>query len=616
MRKVSVIITSVCVCFLYLLTFFASDSFAYSMTEDFNDGILDNWVVVKDPNTTLCSAPWIINAGRLEISINQYSCTTNLMPNDELWNNLGDNYVIDFDSWFVQGTDHNVAFRFSLPAPNSRWYDFHFMSPNKIELERVPGDITTKKAIYPIPNSSTPYHFQIIVNRGNIRLRINNDEVINHVYNASTESFPTGRFAFRAGAGADPISKTYFDNLEVTPIDNRLDVPHFSQRDPDWEGFEYDHATTSAKVPDYIKIHDWGCALTSSAMVINYHGITKSPTGEDTNPQILNQYLQENHGYNKAGGVVWSAVTKYVREATQSGYLSEDTAPLEFTYPSYKQETVEQDFQDKLPDIVKIVMDDQGTPEWKDDNTHFVVTRGVEDGRIDINDPWDLEDTEATMAGKYAGKTLRQLGRFVPSHTDLSYIWLYDYNPLVDITVINEASSSGWVDENELEEIEGSMVFEEGKLTRPDDLGGGVSEVDGYRVLSIIKPEGGSYIVKYQAEETTTLDGEMFLFNQDADVEYLELNKEIQAGESLEYTIEFDKSSGQWTITEPDEPESPGCEGHGCGGCQDKHKWQWFWNWVPKPWNHWKVPANWWHFGWNWNHAKSGFWNVMNKPKW
>ncbi|KKQ93390.1 MAG: hypothetical protein UT20_C0049G0003 [Candidatus Levybacteria bacterium GW2011_GWA1_39_11] len=188
------------------------------MEDDFDDGNIDNWIVVADPDRTPCSAPWEVVGGRVGISINQPSCTTNLMPNDSLWNDLGNEYVIDVDMEFVIGTDHNIAFRFTPTILKNYWYDIHFTSPGGFVLERVPPGPTSDSKTYPVPNRETPYHIKIIMKTGDIEIYIDGNLALDYEYDPLTDKFPTGRVALRAGTGGDSVSETYFDNLVVTSL--------------------------------------------------------------------------------------------------------------------------------------------------------------------------------------------------------------------------------------------------------------------------------------------------------------------------------------------------------------------------------------------------------------
>lgn|GEM_PF-3104401 len=210
-------------CFIILLFYCFNPDKLYAVTvfqDNFNDGDFSNWDVVTDPDRAPCSDQWTIKDGMLGININQSSCTTNIVPNDLIWNNLGNNYTIELDMKFVQGTDHNIAFRFSPGITKNYWYDIHFVSPNSYELERVPFGSPGTGVHYPLPNKSDFYHLKIIMKTGNIQVYIDNNLTLNYVYDPSLDKFPTGKLALRAGTGSNPVSETYFDNIVVTSIDD------------------------------------------------------------------------------------------------------------------------------------------------------------------------------------------------------------------------------------------------------------------------------------------------------------------------------------------------------------------------------------------------------------
>ena len=179
------------------------------------------WVLVNDPDRTPCNATWNTHNGKVGIVINQDSCTTNIMPSDQIWDNLGDNYTLEVDMTFDSGTDHNVAFRFSPSTPSNNWYDIHFQSPGDFVLERVEGtyNINISKNY---PNLNT-YHVKITIDHMNIKVYIDNSLVRD--FTMSTDYFPTGRVALRAGTGGDTNSETWFDNVVVTSLDGATPTP-------------------------------------------------------------------------------------------------------------------------------------------------------------------------------------------------------------------------------------------------------------------------------------------------------------------------------------------------------------------------------------------------------
>lgn len=203
MKKILIVIAIHATPLLLVFVFFflfSNKTFASHKTfsESFNDGSLNGWIRINDPDRAPCAAPWVVKDGMAGISINQFSCTTNLMPNDALWNDLGDNYIFELDMKFIVGTDHNIAFRFTPSAPSNDWYDLHFQSPGDFVLERInPGTYDT---FVPgnYPNIRT-YHIKIIVNENNIKVFI--DGILVRDYTSVVDRFPKGRIALRGWYG-------------------------------------------------------------------------------------------------------------------------------------------------------------------------------------------------------------------------------------------------------------------------------------------------------------------------------------------------------------------------------------------------------------------------------
>ena len=84
-----------------------------------------------------------------------------------------------------------------------------------------------------------------------------------------------------------------FENYIAPPPEGLLNVPFFSQRDPAWSDKKLDHSPYS--------IGEYGCALTSAAMVSKYFGY-------DTDPDRLNTSLTEVGGLDTSGILHWKKV--------------------------------------------------------------------------------------------------------------------------------------------------------------------------------------------------------------------------------------------------------------------------------------------------------------------
>ncbi len=434
----------------------------------------NGWTIVNDPDRIPCLAQWKTIGGMAGIAIvNQAFCTTNIMPNDNLWNNLGDNYIFEFDMKFVKGSGHNVAFRFTPSTPTNNWYDLSFILSGDFLLERVTGNYTINiPSKYPIGKT---YHMKIILDHKNIKIYI--DNVLVRDFTSTVDNFPTGRIALRAGTGTDVNSETYFDNIVVTNIDAPLDVPLLKQTDSLWKDDEYDTATEWAEAGEATTINRWGCAMTSAAMILNYHGIKKLPDGSDLQPDTLNLWLKnyegDNGGYIR-GDVNWAAIASLSKLAKTVNNITDFDA-LEFVWGDNDTTKLKNQLDSNNPVILQV-------PD------HFIVAKGVNGDTFDINDPF--YDDRHTLKDEY-NNTYLSSRRFIPSFTNLSYL-IVVVDPDVDMYLTNssgqKAGSNGittYTDiPNAVYYLEHGIKDPISKTTSPD-----------YKMLLIPKPNNDTYSI-------------------------------------------------------------------------------------------------------------------------
>ena len=483
------------------------------------------------------------------MSIFNNNCVTETTPTDSVWNNKWNDYAIELDMEFIIGTDKNIAWRYENP---SDWVDIHFIGPNPIFQRLVLIDSSN---IQPLLNGNT-YHFRIEAVGNNHKVWYYNHNSPNNVSYMEGEdqlnNYLTGRPALQASAGADMTSSVAFDNVVVTDLTPRigLDVRHMSQIDPDWKDLEYDFSSNYNPL-GLQEIEEWGCALTSSAMILDFYGYDLTPNGQSLNPNTLNQYLIDKGGYTKNGSVVWSYISKFAKEALASpAYVGKALPSLEFEYPNFSIDTLRSDIEATHPAIIKIVTNDKNTPGHNDDNLHFVVSNWVEDETIYIKDPAELEDNESTMSGKYANLELRQLARFIPSNTDHSYIWIYQYGPNFEILLEHNGQKTG-IDANGtiFNQIPGAQYFEEGAISAPasftERFGGETSTA---KVLMLPKPETGDYTLTLSGNDSGLTDTDIHLFDQASESKKFNLSDPVSSGDSVTYTFSYDTNSVEETV--------------------------------------------------------------------
>ncbi len=208
------------------------------------------------------------------------------------------------------------------------------------------------------------------------------------------------------------LDTVYYSKLS-TSTNTNLPVPLLKQTDPVWKNSTYDNAPLWS--PANVTIGSWGCAITSAAMVFQYHGINKLPNNDSLNPAAINSWLNSQpDGYVESGWVNWIALSRLSRLAKLSGN-NPSFAFDAFEYTRSGFDTTE--LKDKLSLHLPGILEVPG---------HFIVAKGTTDTSFLINDPYYSRDK---LSDGY-NNSYTSLGTFTPSNTDLSYILLTSPNSL------------------------------------------------------------------------------------------------------------------------------------------------------------------------------------------
>lgn len=511
---------------------------------NFNDNNLNGWIVVPDPEGFLCPEPWEIKNGMVGISIAGGNCSTNLMPNDTLWNNLGDNYIFELDMKIISGSDHNIAFRFTPSTTNNKWYDLHFQSPGDFTLERVTGSYSVN-TVSSYPERSIPYHIKIIVDHLNIKIYI--DNVLVRDFTSSIDNHPTGRIALRASTGGGS-NETYFDNISVTSLDtttNDLEVPYFSQNALPWGPTELDSMKSLGISRPTIE--SWGCAVTSAAMVLNYYGMTVLPGNILLNPGSLNLWLKANNGFltgTGSGGAYsymnWNVIGTLSKQLFDQGLSTVKLMHQRLLPNAGTTQIVNDDLSTKfIPDIfwVKNAVT----------TSHFVVAKGINNGIYDINDPkWNYPTLTAF------NDSYMQVDRYIPSHTNLSYL-TFVVNPDVEILVTDpNGKKTGKYIHNgqtqEFNEIPNATYAFEKPISNSDILSNLEEAGTGVNEFLLPEPSDGDYIITLSSKSNTLYTFNIASFEQDGAMDLKKVLKGINTNQDITTALHF----GQTTHTTVD----------------------------------------------------------------
>lgn len=241
------------------------------------------------------------------------------------------------------------------------------------------------------------------------------------------------RIGLRAGTGGSTTTEVWFDNVVVTQLPDTtsapantptptptptptntptptpsgvptgsptptlpsLNVPDLKQYTGGWENIIYDHTLKTIK--------EWGCALTSASMILQYHGHNIFPDG-------LNDWLKlQLDGYIRNSLINWLAVSRYT-------FLNKSVSSpaLEYKRLNPTDTNLINELENNRPAILKVP-------------GHFIVAKSQTSDSFGINDPGY---SDRFTLDSYSN-TFSALNTYLPTNTNLSYLLLvlnYDNN--------------------------------------------------------------------------------------------------------------------------------------------------------------------------------------------
>lgn len=286
----------------------------------------------------------------------------------------------------------------------------------------------------------------------------------------------------------------------------QLDIPYFSQKDDKWGSDIYDSAKTWS--PTNPNIKSWGCALTSAAMIFKYHGINKLPDGKDLDPGTLNSWLKsQNDGYLGEGHVNWFALPRLSKLAKSINNTGFDA--LQYSrISSSNSALLTNDINNSIPEILE-------------EPRHFIVAKGIDGNTFTINDPY--YNNRKTLNDGYLNAFL-SMRKFVPSHTDLSYIVITSDPD----TTINLTNKNG----NRIGEgyIEQPLVNDQKNSQSNDSL----------QIYNYITPDSESYNLEISSIKHNNFTFKIYLYDVNGNVKIIN-SREHLINKNNTYTIYYDK---------------------------------------------------------------------------
>lgn len=305
--------------------------------------------------------------------------------------------------------------------------------------------------------------------------------------------------------GEDSVGGCQWIQLKVDiehDVGTQLDVPLFKQTDAQWSSEAYDHAV-EADLDCGTTVGQCGCAMTSIAMVLKYHGVDRLPTGEELTPETLNNYFIKDEicgvggcaskGY-AYGAVRWNATNSLTKEA----FDLFGSPKVQFVGGGgFDEEVVRRDILQGNPVILK-------TPNI----SHWIVAKGFTEDTFNIHDP---AFSRTTLDDPAYGNAASVIRRYKKVNSDFSLIEAFVKTPGNILITDMYGRRAGWDLESGqvVEEIPGSSyVFE-------PDVSLDINSSSGVMWLLIQLPEEGAYMIQ------STADAIVYISSKDAQEDML-----------------------------------------------------------------------------------------------
>jgi len=284
----------------------------------------------------------------------------------------------------------------------------------------------------------------------------------------------------------------------------KLPVLSFKQTSAPWNDDLYDSANIWASDSAFSR---WGCAVTSAAMVFNYHGLEDMIDGSEVDPGSLNTWLKSQpDGYIGDGNTNWIALSRLSKQLSDLNGV--DYEALEFG------RVVTSNHQ-----VVKDTIDIQN-PVILAEPGHFVVGTGYDDSTILINDPFY---SRADLS-EYSN-TFNNVSTFTPSNTDLSYM-MFVIPDGVSVKVFDE-------DNNEIGFLVNEQPLEDPSLEAS-------SSAEPVSIFYVQKPNSGKYRIEVQGDIGNKFDLDLYFYDHDANVRIFNLEDDFSDSMRI-YEIDFNK---------------------------------------------------------------------------
>ena len=257
-------------------------------------------------------------------------------------------------------------------------------------------------------------------------------------------------------------------------------------------------------------------------MILDFHGITKFPSGELITPATLNAWLlSQPDGYIGDGLLNWLAVTRLSQQINQVF----ETPKLEFSI--IRDNLLTKATSELVEFLRPVIINIPG---------HFLVAEGitqVENPDFYIQDP----AFSYTLLSEHEKEPL-SLRTFTPSFTDLSYFLIHSPATIVPTLALQKEDEPLQLDlQTEASTLTAITTTEAGTATFS------TSSSPAQTLLYLQKPDSGTYILSFSGPIGSTYSLELFLYTADGTAQ-IETLTGIFGPRSEQYQLTFLKAAG------------------------------------------------------------------------
>lgn len=316
---------------------------------------------------------------------------------------------------------------------------------------------------------------------GRVWLWLNGQEVLHAQEQPGYPRITTGKPGLMIRVENKPTAYSFYDayRIEIPPY-GPLRATNWKQTDDRWRDNHYDHTAHS--------IQEMGCALTSAAMLLTWHGVTTVPdTQVSLDPGSLNRWLiDQSDGYWPSGLLNWRALTRLSAQAAAShpGAYS-----LEYfsTAPTGTSENKLTWLHNQVKSVGPVVLQEPN---------HFILADAFDSDQVLIRDPAFEHENLAAYRNDFLSARV-----FTPSHTDLRAITL-GYPVTTQVTWQYRASNQADWHTVDVPKVHESI---------------GISDSN-WIVTDLAKPDAGEYRLTFSLSTLLPQQLALHTYNQDGTV--------------------------------------------------------------------------------------------------